>query len=70
MSPRLEKLPTEWAKAVAPAHRKIQFESVDVMRVQNGMITDHWQVGGLDSTAVSLNNCPRLRESASPSGCL
>jgi predicted ester cyclase len=27
--------------------RKIHFESVDVMRVQNGKITDHWGVGNL-----------------------
>jgi predicted ester cyclase len=27
--------------SVAPTHRKIHFESVDVMRVQNGQITDH-----------------------------
>jgi len=27
---------------IAPTHRKIHFESVDVMRVQNGKITDHW----------------------------
>ena len=26
---------------IAPTHRKIQFETVDVMRVQNGKITDH-----------------------------
>jgi len=32
---------------VAPTHRKIHFESVDVMRVQNGKITDHWGVGNL-----------------------
>jgi steroid delta-isomerase-like uncharacterized protein len=32
---------------VAPTHRKIHFESVDVMRVQNGRITDHWGVGNL-----------------------
>jgi predicted ester cyclase len=30
---------------IAPTHRKIHFESVDVMRVQNGKITDHWGVG-------------------------
>ena len=27
---------------IAPTHRKIQFETVDVMRVQNGKMTDHW----------------------------
>jgi steroid delta-isomerase-like uncharacterized protein len=32
---------------VASTHRKIQFETVDVMRVQNGKITDHWEVGNL-----------------------
>ena len=32
---------------IAPTHRKIQFETVDVMRVQNGKITDHWGVGNL-----------------------
>src|SRR5260370_20144143 len=29
---------------VAPTHRRIHFEAVDVMRVQNGKITDHWGV--------------------------
>jgi len=32
---------------IAPTHRKIHFESVDVMRVQNGKITDHWGVANL-----------------------
>jgi len=32
---------------VAPTHRTIHFESVDVMRVSNGKITDHWGVGNL-----------------------
>ena len=32
---------------IAPTHRKIHFESIDVMRVQNGKITDHWGVGNL-----------------------
>lgn len=32
---------------IAPTRRKIHFESVDVMRVQNGKITDHWGVGNL-----------------------
>jgi len=34
---------------IAPSHRKIHFETVDVMRVQNGKITDHWGVGNLFS---------------------
>jgi hypothetical protein len=32
---------------VAPTHRQIQFETVDVMRVQDGKITDHWGVANL-----------------------
>jgi predicted ester cyclase len=32
---------------VAPTHRRIQFETVDIMRVRNGKITDHWGVGNL-----------------------
>jgi steroid delta-isomerase-like uncharacterized protein len=32
---------------IAPTNRRIQFESVDVMRVQNGKITEHWGVGNL-----------------------
>jgi steroid delta-isomerase-like uncharacterized protein len=32
---------------IAPTHRKIHFEAVDVMRVQDGKITDHWGVGNL-----------------------
>jgi predicted ester cyclase len=32
---------------ISPSHRKIQFETVDVMRVQNGKITDHWGVANL-----------------------
>jgi steroid delta-isomerase-like uncharacterized protein len=32
---------------VPPTGRAIQFETVDVMRVQNGKITDHWGVGTL-----------------------
>jgi predicted ester cyclase len=32
---------------IAPTHRKIHFESVDVMRVHDGKITEHWGVGNL-----------------------
>ena len=32
---------------IAPTHRKIHFESVDVMRVRDSKITDHWGVGNL-----------------------
>ena len=34
---------------VAPTHRKIHFESVDVMRVRDGKIVEHWGVGNLPS---------------------
>jgi steroid delta-isomerase-like uncharacterized protein len=32
---------------VAPTGRPVEFETVDVMRVVNGKITDHWGVGNL-----------------------
>ena len=32
---------------VPPTGRTVQFETVDVMRVQNGKITDHWGVANL-----------------------
>lgn len=32
---------------VAPTHRNVHFETVDVMRVQDGKITDHWGVANL-----------------------
>ena len=32
---------------IDPTLRKIHFESVDVMRVHNGKITEHWGVGNL-----------------------
>jgi predicted ester cyclase len=32
---------------IAPTQRRVQFETVDVMRVQDGKITDHWGVGNL-----------------------
>jgi len=33
---------------------KIHFETVDVMRVRNGKITDHWGVGNLFSLMQQL----------------
>ena len=39
---------------IAPTHRKIHFETVDVMRVHNGKITDHWGVGNLFSLMQQL----------------
>jgi steroid delta-isomerase-like uncharacterized protein len=32
---------------IAPTQRKVHFESVDVMRVHDGKITEHWGVGNL-----------------------
>ena len=39
---------------MAPTGRKIQFETVDVMRVRNGKITDHWSVANLFSLMQQL----------------
>ena len=39
---------------VAPTGRKIHFETVDVMRVLNGKITDHWGVANLFSVMQQL----------------
>lgn len=39
---------------VAPTGRKIQFETVDVMRVRDGKITDHWGVANLFSLMDQL----------------
>jgi predicted ester cyclase len=39
---------------VAPTHRKIHFETVDVMRVQHSKITDHWGVGNLLSLMLQI----------------
>ena len=47
---------------IAPTHRKIHFESVDVMRVRNGKITDHWGVGNLFSLMRQLNALPIMTD--------
>jgi predicted ester cyclase len=39
---------------VAPTGRKIHFETVDVMRVQGGKITEHWGVANLFSLMQQL----------------
>jgi steroid delta-isomerase-like uncharacterized protein len=39
---------------IPPTGRCVQFDSVDVMRVQNGRITDHWGAGNLLSVLVQL----------------
>jgi predicted ester cyclase len=43
-----------------PTGRKIHFETVDVMRVRNGKITDHWGVANLFSLAQQLGVGPVL----------
>jgi steroid delta-isomerase-like uncharacterized protein len=39
---------------VAPTGRKVQFETVDVMRVRNGQIAEHWGVANLFSLMQQL----------------
>jgi predicted ester cyclase len=45
---------------LAPTRRKVHFETVDVMRVRNGKITDHWGVANLLSLAQQLGLVPAL----------
>jgi steroid delta-isomerase-like uncharacterized protein len=42
---------------VTPTGRKVQFETVDVMRVQDGKITEHWGVANLFSLMQQLAAC-------------
>jgi predicted ester cyclase len=49
---------TFWGSA--PTGRKIHFETVDVMRVRNGKITDHWGVANLLSLAQQFGLMPAL----------
>jgi steroid delta-isomerase-like uncharacterized protein len=46
---------------VAPTGRKIQFETVDVMRVRNGKIAEHWGVANLFSLMQQLGACLRSK---------
>ena len=43
---------------VAPTGRSIHFETVDVMRVRNGKITEHWGVANLFSLMQQLGAWP------------
>jgi steroid delta-isomerase-like uncharacterized protein len=43
---------------VAPTGRKIHFETVDVMRVRNGRIAEHWGVANLFSLMQQLGAWP------------
>ncbi len=44
--------------SVAPTSRRIQFETVDVMRVRDGKITEHWGVANLFSLMRQLGAWP------------
>ena len=43
---------------VEPTGQKIQFETVDVMRVRNGQIAEHWGVANLFSLMQQLGALP------------
>ena len=43
---------------MAPTGRKIQFETVDVMRVRDGQIAEHWGVANLFSLMQQLGVLP------------
>ena len=43
---------------VAPTGRAIEFETVDVMRVRNGQIAEHWGVANLFSLMQQLGALP------------
>jgi steroid delta-isomerase-like uncharacterized protein len=45
---------------VAPTGRKIHFETVAVMRVRNGRITEHWGVANLFSLMQQLGALPTM----------
>ena len=47
---------------VAPTGQKIQFEAVDVMRVRNGKITEHWGVANLFSLMQQLGAWPAKQD--------
>jgi predicted ester cyclase len=47
---------------VAPTGRKIQFETVDVMRVRNGKITKHRGVANLLSLMQQLGAWPAKQD--------
>lgn len=46
---------------IAPRGRKIQFETVDAMRVAGGRITEHWGVANPFSPMEQLGAPPRGR---------
>jgi predicted SnoaL-like aldol condensation-catalyzing enzyme len=50
--------------SVAPTGRLIHFETVDVMRVREGKITEHWGVANLFSLMQQLGALPALQHTA------
>lgn len=44
---------------VPPTGRRIQFETVDAMRVRNGKISEHWGVANLYSLLQQLGALPK-----------
>jgi steroid delta-isomerase-like uncharacterized protein len=49
---------------LAPTGRKISFDTVDVMRVRDGRITEHWGVAHLYSLLQQLGALPALLPAA------
>jgi steroid delta-isomerase-like uncharacterized protein len=49
---------------VAPTGRKVHFDTVDVMRVQDGRITEHWGVAHLYSLLQQVGVLPAMLPAA------
>ena len=47
---------------VAPTGQKIQFETLDVMRVRGGQIAEHWGVANLFSLMQQLGALPAIQK--------
>jgi len=46
---------------IPPTGLKVQFETVDVMRVRNGQIVEHWGVANLYSVLQQLGALPKAQ---------
>ncbi|WP_454198640.1 ester cyclase [Nocardia sp. Marseille-Q1738] len=46
---------------VAPTGRRVQFETVDAMRVRQGKITEHWGVANLFSAMQQIGALPPIQ---------
>jgi hypothetical protein len=49
---------------LAPTGRKVRFDTVDVMRVQDGRITEHWGVAHLYSLLQQVGALPAMLPAA------